>query len=171
MQAVASLQKNSLPTLTPRQKQIAYLVSQGLSNPAIASDVLGRSFFPKARAREVFLTEGGVACQMSTIFNLLGIRSRHQLACLVLENPELLYVSSNPPLCKITWLKQQRLKAALMLSDAIDRTSDYDLKKDLVEILELLQPNENNQFTKPQRRPLRLTVLPLLQAQNKNPQR
>ncbi|MGL4620515.1 MAG: LuxR C-terminal-related transcriptional regulator, partial [Chroococcidiopsis sp.] len=46
MQAVASLQKNSLPTLTPRQKQIAYLVSQGLSNPAIA--------------REVFLTEGGV---------------------------------------------------------------------------------------------------------------
>ncbi len=154
MQTESMKPKDSLPILTPRQKQIAYLVSLGLSNPAIAG--------------EVFLAEGTVASHVSDILFLLNIKTRAQLARVIHDNPELLEVSEKPPLCLIGWLKRQRLKAALMLADVIDRTSDYGLKKDLYEILDLLQPNENNQFIKEQGSPLRLTVLPLLQAKLKS---
>lgn len=155
MQAIAQLQTNKLPILTPRQKQIAYLVSLGLTRKAIAD--------------EVFLSEGSIALHLSDLFFLLEVKNCYQLAAFVNENPELLYVSEKPPLCKIAWFKQQRLKAALVLADVIERTQEESLKRDLNEVLGMLQPEErkNENF----RREVKTTLRTLFSlAQNKNPQ-
>lgn len=122
----------NLPTLTPRQKQVAYLTSLGLANGAIAA--------------ELFLAEGTVTSHLSELFWLLNVKTRSELSKVVRDNPQLLYVYSNPPLCLIAWMKQQRLKAALAISDAIDICSDEQLKDDLYKVLKLLQPNEKEQF-------------------------
>lgn len=124
--------ETSLPVLAPRQKQVAYLVSLGLSNKEIAA--------------ELFLSESNITHHISQLFQLLGVRTRSQVSRIIRTYPELLYVSEKPPLCLIAWLKQQRLKAAMALSDVLDRTTDKHLIDDLCKVLELLQPNESNQF-------------------------
>lgn len=171
MQAVASLQKNPLPVLTPRQKQIAYLVSLGLTRKAIAE--------------EMFLSEGSIALHLSDLFFLLEVNNSYQLAALINQSPELLYVAAKPPLCKIAppallpeggfgqaWrrFKQQRLKAALVLADVIERTGDLSLKRDLNEVLGILQPEERKNENLLREKQTTLRSL-LLKTPNKNPQR
>lgn len=162
MQAVAKVQTKSLPILSPRQKQIAYLVSLGLTRKANA---LRASF---ANAEEMFLSEGTIALHLSDLFFLLEVKNCYQLAALINENPELLYVAEKPPLCKIAWFKQQRLKAALVLADVIERTQDLVLKRDLNEVLALLQPEERKNENLLREKQTTLRHL-LLNHQNKNP--
>lgn len=157
MQAVASLQKNPLPVLTPRQKQIAYLVSLGLTRKAIAN--------------EMFLSEGSIALHLSDLFFLLEVNTSCQLAALINENPELLYVVEKPPTCKIAWFKQQRLKAALVLADVIERTGDLSLRRDLNEVLGMLQPEERKNENLVREKQPTLRSLLFKTPQNKNPQR
>lgn len=154
MQAVSNKPTTSLPVLTPRQKQIAYLVSLGLTRKAIA--------------QEMFLSEGSIGLYLSDLFFLLDVNNCYQLATLVIENPELLYIAEKPPLCKIAWFKQQRLKAALVLADVIERTQDLGLKRDLNEVLALLQPEERKNENLLREKQTTLRHL-LLNHQNKNP--
>lgn len=155
MQAVANKASNSPPVLTPRQKQIAYLVSLGLTRKAIAD--------------EMFLSEATIALHLSDLFFLLEVNNSYQLAALINQNPELLYVAEKPPLCKIAWFKQQRLKAALVLADVIERTGDLSLKRDLNEVLAMLQPEERKNENLLREKQTTLRSL-LLKTPNKNPQ-
>lgn len=59
------------PTLSAREKQILGLVVMGLSNKEIAA--------------RLFVAQSTVKCHLSSVFQKLGVRSRHEAATLVLD--------------------------------------------------------------------------------------
>ncbi len=100
---------SSTTVLTKEQKQTAILVMQGWSNEKIG--------------QFLYLSEKSVDCRLTKLFRLLGVKNRIELMACLEKNPQLMAVprfkSISATRREIALLKEQRLKAALILTSLV----------------------------------------------------
>lgn len=126
---------NKHAVLTKSQKAIALLILEGWSNEKIA--------------QVMHIQRRTVETHVSNMLEVLGLKNRLEIAANLLENPNLIF--NKPPKdsseehfeSQIGALKEQRLKAALAISDLLNKVEDRKVRIALRAILEQLQPEDN----------------------------
>lgn len=126
---------NRHAVLTKSQKAVALLILEGWSNEKIA--------------QVLHIQKRTVESHVSNMLEVLGLKNRLEIAANLLENPNLIFNkrpkdSSEQHLeSQIGALKEQRLKAALAISDLLNKVEDRKVRIALRAILEQLQPEDN----------------------------
>ncbi len=120
---------SSTIVLTKEQKQTAILIMQGWNNEKIG--------------QFLYLSEKSVICRLTKLFRLLEVKNRIELMACLEKNPRLMAVPRFKSIAatrqEIVLMKEQRLKAALILASVV-RETEGEIKNNLQEVLGLLQP-------------------------------